>query len=421
MMRIMVKGPSDPLEGSVVLSGAKNSALKVLTASVLATQPVILDNIPLDLGDIRTTIAMLCGLGGTVEEAPPGRVRITWPTGSPKAVVPDVGVSVRTSLLFLGGLLGRVGRASVPLPGGCPIGERPFDLHVMALEALGARCGVERPDRLTAEARTLRGARIEFPIRTTGGTENAMLGAVLAEGQTSLFNAHTRPEVGDLASFLCSLGADVAVHGSGRTDITGVNACAGGHHAVIFDNMEAITYAVCAAISGGSVAIRHFPEADLEVPMVYLREAGVCFRRRGDQMIVERPGSLCPLDLSTGTYPGVSSDMQPLLVALATQADGTSRITDIRFRGRFQYLEQLSALGADLEVEGNTIVVRGPTALRGTTVHATDLRGGAAMVAAALVADGTTIVENAEQVSRGYSSLPAKLSRLGARVEAVMC
>jgi UDP-N-acetylglucosamine 1-carboxyvinyltransferase len=385
---------------------------------VLAEEEVILDNIPLDIRDVHIKLQMLRAIGARITEDRPGRVRIVWPMTGPQSDVPGEFGSIRTSLLFLGALLARTGCASVPLPGGDQIGERKHDLHLMALCKLGAICS-EGTERIEAKAETLVGTRIEFPIRTTGGTENAILASVCAQGRTRLYNAHTRPEVLDLVGFLNMLGARISVLGAGLIEIEGVDHLRGGHHAIIYDNMEAMTFTTFAVITGGRIKVRYFPEKDIEVPMIYLREAGVRFVHQGDGMVIERPRLIAPFDLSTGTYPGVNSDMQPLFAVLATQAEGKSRITDVRFENRFQYVAELQKLGADAVVDGNTLIIRGPTNLRGTRVRATDIRGGAALVAAGLVAEGQTTIEQAEQIDRGYENLVAKLRNLGTRIERV--
>ena len=415
MSCLQISSTARPIEGLVTLSGAKNSALKVLAASVLANDRVILDNIPLGLKDVQTELAMLRALGADIQENQPDRVVLSWPTGTPRNVIPEMGNSVRTSLLFLGSLLGRLGHAEVPFPGGCRIGERLFDQHFMALEKLGARCSYNG-HRLVADCERLQGNDIEFVIRTTGGSENAILAAACATGTTRLFNAHTRPEVLDLVAFLNSLGAKITLPGSGLVTIEGVQRLGGGHHRIVYDNMEAMTFAVFAAITGGSVRIRYFPSQDLEIPMIYLRESGIRLERHGDEMLVERPGVIAPFDLSTGTYPAINSDMQPLFAVLATQAQGTSHITDLRFKDRFGYIDELRKLGADIKLEGSTMHIRGPTALRGAAVTATDLRGGAALAAAALVANGTTTISNTEQIDRGYEQFDSKLRALGVQV-----
>ncbi len=415
MSSITIAGSVEPATGEVTLSGAKNAALKVLAASVLAEEDVVLDNMPLNIRDVRIKLQMLRAMGARIEERGALGVRISWPASGPSSEIPGRFGSVRTSLLLLGALLGRTGRGSVPLPGGCRIGPRKHDMHIMALESLGAVCR-ERGDRLEARAKSLTGGRIVFPFRTTGGTENAILAAVRARGRTLLCNAHTRPEVMDLIRFLNCLGARISVLGSGLIEIEGVDRLGGGRYSIIYDNVEAMTFAVFAAITKGRISIRHFPAEDLEVPMIYLRESGVRFRREGDCLVVERPGLLTPFDLSTGTYPGVNSDIQPLFAALASQAEGETRITDIRFRDRFQYVAELGKLGARISVRGNTVIVSGPCALRGAEVNATDLRGGAALVAAALVAEGPTTIRSAEQIDRGYEDLAGKLAAVGVRV-----
>jgi UDP-N-acetylglucosamine 1-carboxyvinyltransferase len=386
--------------------------LKLLAATILARDKVILDNIPLGLKDVRVELDMLRAIGADIEEHLPDRVIISWPQGSPYSVVPETCGAVRTSLLFLGALAGRTGYANVSLPGGCDIGERKFDQHFMALEKLGALCRQEE-ERLIVECQQLKGTDIDFALRTTGGTENALLASVCAEGETRLSNAHTRPEVLDLIAFLHTLGAQIQVLGSGLINLQGVGQLGGGHHRTIYDNMEAMTFSVIAALAGGSVRIRYFPSQDLEIPMIYLRSSGIRLERNGDEMLVERPGIIAPFDLSTGTYPAINSDMQPLFAVLATQAQGTSRITDLRFRDRFGYIDELRKLGADITLDGATMLIRGPTPLRGNQVVATDLRGGAVMVAAALIATGTTVITNAHQIDRGYERFDEKLRALG--------
>ena len=419
MSKIQIYKPNKrSIRGNVSLSGAKNSALKVLTASVLAQGEVVLDNIPLDIEDVKIKLEMLRGIGARIEEDRPGRVRISWPDTGPEVEVPGEFGSIRTSLLFLGALLSRKGKASIPLPGGCKIGGRKHDLHLMALRKYGAECR-ENDFRIHAQAERLKGTEIRFPLRTTGGTENAILAGVLAEGKTRIYNAHTRPEVLDLIQFLNSLGAKVQVPGSGLIEIQGVEKLSGGYYEVIYDNLEAMTFAAYAAITGSRISIRHFPARDLEIPLIYLRESGVQFQQKGDRMIISRPGILAPFDLSTGTYPGVNSDMQPLFTVLATQAEGESKITDIRFRDRFQYVSELKTMGAEIKRKGSTVTIKGPTPLQGTTVQATDLRGGAALTAAALVAEGETTIEQAEQIDRGYENFDQKISRLGVNLKRV--
>jgi len=415
MSKLIIENQNGPIDGTITLSGAKNSALKVLTASVLAENEVILDCIPLDSFDVRIKLQMLRAIGASITENRPGRVVINWVANAPQPVVPDHFGSVRTSLLFLGALLTKRKYAKVPLPGGDNIGTRKHDLHLMALRKLGAAC-VENESYIEAKAGKLIGTKIDFPIRTTGGTENAILASVCAQGKTILYNAHTRPEIQDLAAFLTTLGARISVLGSGIIEIEGVDRLKGGFHTIIYDNMEAMTFLAFSVITGGRIKIRHFPERDLEIPMIYLRESGVRFSHHADGTVIERPGVLAPFDLSTGTYPGINSDMHPLFAAMATQAHGVSRITDIRFKERFQYVTELKKMGANIIVEDNKVIITGPTKLTGTKVSANDIRGGAALVAAGLVAQGQTIIEQANQIDRGYEFFDEKLSSIGVTV-----
>ncbi len=414
-MGIIIENGKRPLTGSISLSGAKNSALKILAASVLAKDCVLLENIPLGIHDVRIKGEMLRTIGARLTKEGPNRLKIYWPKGTPRCNVSGDFGSVRTSILFLGALLSRLRRASVPSPGGCRIGERKHDLHIMALERLGAVIKGSS-HKLEAEADLLKGACIEFPIRTTGGTENAILASVCADGQTTLYNAHTRPEVFDLVHFLNKLGAQISLKGSGLIQINGVKSLGNGQHSIIYDNMEAMTFAIFASITKGDIYIENFPQHDLEIPMIYLRESGVQFIRQNSGMIVKSPGTLTPFDLSTGSYPGINSDMQPLFAVLATQAEGMSRITDTRFKNRFQYVSELRKIGADIDIKENTMIIRGPTSLQGSKVMATDLRGGAALIAAALVADGRTFIEGSDQIDRGYENLDLKLRNLGVSV-----
>lgn len=419
MEKLIIASSHSPIVGTVTIGGGKNSALKVITGSILAEEEVILDNIPLDIQDVHIELQMLRAIGADLREDKPGRIRIKWPQ-LPHPEVPSEFGSVRTTLLFLGALLARIGQASVPLPGGCRIGERKHDLHLMALQKLGAVCNEDK-ERIKASVETLHGNHIYFPLRTTGGTENALLAGVLAQGTTWLYNAHTRPEVLDLIGFLTTLGAHISVLGSGLIVIEGVKHLRGGHYTIIYDNMEAMTFATFAAITGGKIKIRGFPHQDLKIPMIYLQEAGVQFTHQSDGMVIQRNNLLAPLDLATGTYPAINSDMQPLFAVLATQAKGKSRIIDIRFEKRFQYVKELQKMGADISVNGNTVTIKGPTKLHGTRVCATDLRGGAALVAAALIAEGETTIHQAEQIDRGYEHFDAKLSLLGINARRQSC
>jgi len=418
MGKLIIKG-GNRLEGTVTLSGAKNSALKVLCASILTSEKIRLFNMPTKMEDVKTQIGMLESIGAKVEiksdEVFVDNSKIDkWDISSS-----NKDRNVRTSLLLLGSLLGRFGKARVPLPGGCKIGERPYDLHVYALELLGAKVRVTDGGYIEAECDKLRGAEIEFPIRTTGGTENSIIAACLAQGKTIIKNAHTRPEVIDLANFLNSMGAKVKIIGSGYIEVEGVSELYGTTYRIIPDNVEALTFIIAAAVTKGDIEIDQFPVNTLEIPIIYLRESGVSFYVGVNSLRITGNKKFTPVDLSTGSYPGINSDFQPLFAIFATQAEGKSRITDIRFTERFEYVKELNKMGANIVLNGNTAVIQGETKLKGAKVNAVDLRAGAALINAGLCAEGETAIENVYQIDRGYEQIEEKLSALGAEVKKV--
>ena len=406
------------LTGRVRVGGAKNSALKLLTASLLTDAPVTIRNFPAGLTDIQVHLGMLAALDRrAIVEG--DAVRIEALSG-PRPDLAWDGPSIRNTLLIFGALLARNGRASVPLPGGCTIGERKYDLHQLVLEQLGARVW-EEDGRIRGEAPAgLRGAEVFLPLRSTGATENAVIAGSLARGTTVLWNPHIRPEILDLIAFLRSMGARIEVRGQESIVVQGVEALGGVDHRTMPDNMEAITYLIAAAATGGDVEILDFPSQHLEVPLIHLRESGAKFYAHPDGLIV-RGGCCYPVEIATGPYPGINSDMQPLFAVFGLMARGESRIADLRFPDRFGYAAELSKMGGDLRFEKGMLHIRGGRPLKGAEVTALDLRCGAALVLAGLVADGETVIRNAGQIDRGYEDLQDKLSALGARVTAEGC
>lgn len=405
------------LTGAVRVSGAKNSVLRLMAASLLTSGQVELANYPSDLLDAIVHQQML-ELLGKVCEVRDGALTISEPRGLANKLEWK-GRSIRNTLLILGALTARLGRGAVPLPGGCDIGEtgaRKFDLHVMLLEALGARVWSEGR-MLHAEAPAgLAGADIRLPIRSTGATENAILCGALARGITRVWNPHIRPEIIDLISFLNRLGARIRVFGQEHIEITGVDGLSGSaDHRIMPDNVEALTWVVGAAITGGEVEIGDFPFAHLEIPLVFLRESGARLFR-GDDALVVRGGRCYPLDIATGPYPGINSDMQPLLAAYAAAASGESHLIDLRFPGRYAYAQELARMGVQSVTDGNLLRIIGGAPLHGADVTALDLRAGIALCLAALIARGATTVRNAWQVERGYSMFAPKLRSLGGRI-----
>jgi UDP-N-acetylglucosamine 1-carboxyvinyltransferase len=406
------------LVGSVRVSGAKNSVLRLMAASLLTPGRIALHNYPSDLGDAQVHLGMLEALGKTcvqkgetlcISEDRPLATQLDWP-----------GRSIRNTLLILGALSARLGAGAVPLPGGCDIGasgERRYDLHVLVLEALGARVWNEGRILLAEAPNGLSGADIHLPIRSTGATENAILCGTLARGVTRIWNPHIRPEIIDLVGFLRMLGAKIEVFGQEHIEITGVEGLGGGEHRIMPDNVEALTWLVGAMVTGGEVEILDFPHAHLEVPLIFLRESGARMFR-GDDALVVRGGRCYPVDLATGPYPGINSDMQPLFAVYGAAASGESRLIDLRFPGRYAYADELAQLGVQHRTEGNVLRIVGGAPLTGADVRAIDLRAGIALCLAGLMADGVTTVRDAWQVERGYSNFAPKLTALGGRIDA---
>lgn len=397
------------LEGQVELSGAKNSALKLLTASVLTDEPVELLRSPNGLLDMKVHIRMLERMGKEcivrenyllIKEKSKISYELLWDDRS-----------IRNSLLILGSLTTRFGEGKVPLPGGCKLGDRKFDLHIKILEKMGARVWEEDGYLCTKSEDRLKGCEIHLPIRSTGATENAILCATLANGTTTVWNPHIRPEILDLIDMLRKMGAKIEVFGQKYIVIYGVDCLHGVRHTVIPDNMEAITWAIASVITNGDIEIINFPFEHLEVPLVFLRESGMKFFKGGNSLIV-RGGTPYPVEISTGPYPGINSDMQPLFAVYGACSQGDSKIVDLRFPGRYGYAEELSKMGMNFSIEGDLLRVHGGNRFVGAKVKALDLRAGMALLLAGLVADSETIIEDAWQIERGYENLSNKLSKL---------
>jgi len=405
------------LYGSVSVGGAKNSGLRLMAATLLTPAVVELRNSPNGLRDaivqrgMLETLGKTCRVDGdilTVSEEAPLKTALEWP-----------GRSIRNTLLVLGALTARLGEGAVPLPGGCDIGEsgdRKYDLHIMLLEQLGARVWSEE-GMLRAEARGgLAGTDIHLPLRSTGATENAILCGTLARGVTRIWNPHVRPEIIDLIKFLRMLGARITVFGQEHIEIAGTDGLQGGSYRVIPDNVEALTWLIGAMITGGEVEIGDFPFDHLEVPLIFLRESGARFFR-GDDALVVRGGRCYPVDIATGPYPGINSDMQPLFAVYAAAARGVSTLIDLRFPGRYGYAGEMERMGLQFSTQGNLLRIVGGSPLHGSEVRALDLRAGIALSLAGLIADGETRVTDAWQVERGYADFVGKLRSLGGQID----
>jgi UDP-N-acetylglucosamine 1-carboxyvinyltransferase len=405
------------LEGEVPISGAKNAALPIMCAALLSEQPLRLSNVPY-LMDVRTMAKLLRQMGVTADTPVDGRIalhaaRIKEPTASYELVK-----TMRASVLVLGPLLARCGRAKVSLPGGCAIGQRPVDQHVKGLEAMGAEIQVEHGYML-AEAKRLHGARIVMDMVTVTGTENLMMAAALAEGETLLENAAREPEVVDLAHCLAAMGARIEGAGSDAIRIQGVAALGGAAYRVMPDRIETGTYLAAVAAVGGKVRLTGAAPDTLDATLEKLREAGARITPSGSSIEIEMSARPASVSVRTAPYPGFATDMQAQFMALATIASGTATVTETIFENRFMHALELQRLGADIAIQGNTAVVRGVERLQGATVMATDLRASASLVIAGLVAEGETTIERIYHLDRGYEAIEKKLGALGARIERV--
>lgn len=400
------------LNGKVQLSGAKNSGLRLQAASILTDDELILTNFPNGLSDAKIHNGMLEVLGKNIKTEN-DKLTISGPVTQSELIWEDR--SIRNTLLIWGATTAKTGSSKVPLPGGCKIGERKYDLHILVLEQLGAKIW-EEGDYLCASVEgRLKGNDIHLPMRSTGATENAIMSASLAEGKTTIWNPHIRPEILDLIDMLQKMGAQIEVRGNESIVIEGVEKLHGTTHNVVPDNMEALTFLVAAAVTGGNIEIEDFPTEHLEVPLIFLRESGAKIYE-GPHSVITKESNCYPLEIATGPYPGINSDMQPLLAVYASQAQGLSKIVDLRFPDRFGYASQLEKMGAEVEVVHNQLVIKGGNALTGQEVYADDLRAGAALLLAGMVAEGTTVIHNAQQIERGYENFIEKFRSLGANI-----
>jgi UDP-N-acetylglucosamine 1-carboxyvinyltransferase len=406
-----------PLEGEVAVSGAKNAALPILCTALLTDQPLKLSNVP-QLMDIATMSRLLRQMGVEVERFSPNQFTLRATTISDPTAPYELVKTMRASVLVLGPLLARCGRAKVSLPGGCAIGQRPVDQHVKGLQAMGASITVEH-GYMHASAERLRGARILMDMVTVTGTENLMMAAVLAEGTTLLENAAREPEVVDLASCLAAMGAKIEGAGSDVIRIEGVPSLKGAAYGVMPDRIEMGTYLAATAATGGRVRLTQAAPHTLDATLEKLREAGALVRKGAGFVDIEMAGRPRSVSVRTAPYPGFATDMQAQFMALATVGAGTALITETIFENRFMHALELQRLGADISISGNTAIVRGVERLQGAGVMATDLRASAGLVIAGLVAEGQTVVDRIYHLDRGYEALEKKLSVLGARIERI--
>lgn len=416
MDALCIRG-SKPLHGSVRIGGAKNAALPILCCTLLSDGASRLRNVPA-LRDIDTCAALLRFMGrGTRVACPEVEVAGLSDPLRPEAPY-ELVRQMRASVLVLGPLLARFGRAKVSLPGGCAIGARPIDQHLMGLRALGARISVEH-GYVLAEAERLVGAEVVFDVQTVTGTENLMMAAALAKGRTTLINCAREPEVEELARVLNKMGARIEGAGTDVVHIEGRHELEPVDHAVIADRIEAGTFLAAVGATGGDVLLEHAPLEDLEPVVVKLRKAGVEVERDGDGVRVRRTGPLRSVDVITAPHPGFPTDMQAQFMALMCCAPGQSVLTETIFENRFMHVPELGRMGAQIETRHNIAIVRGVPELQGAAVMATDLRASASLVIAGLVAGGETIVRRVYHLDRGYERIEGKLAALGADIRRV--
>jgi UDP-N-acetylglucosamine 1-carboxyvinyltransferase len=411
--RLVIDG-GRPLSGEVRVSGAKNAALPLLCASLLTPEPLVLTNVP-HLNDVRTMQTLLAQMGVGVDTRDAGAVTldaksIDWPLAPYELVK-----TMRASILALGPLVARCGEARVSLPGGCAIGLRPVDQHVKGLAAMGATIDLEH-GYISARAKRLAGVRFVFDLVTVTGTENLMMAATLADGTTVLENAAREPEVVDLARCLIAMGARIEGAGTDRITIEGVSRLSGTTHAIMADRIETGTFLAAVAAAGGAATLTGTQADTLDAVLTKLREAGASITVAADTLHIERHGPLKAFALRTAPYPAFPTDMQAQMMAVAACADGATTITETIFENRMMHVQELVRLGADIEVEGSTAIVRGVPMLTGADVMATDLRASACLVIAGLVAEGSTTIDRIYHLDRGYERIEEKLSALGARI-----
>ncbi len=420
MDRLMITG-GVPLEGAVTVSGAKNAALPLIAAALLTDRPVELDNVP-DLADVGSMLRLVqrIGTSATYVGGAPGRVRLHTPELLAREAPYDLVRRMRASVLVLGPLLARGGEARVSLPGGCAIGPRPIDLHLKALERLGAVIDLVDGYVEARAPRGLTGAEIEFAQPSVGATENALMAAVLARGSTRIVGAAREPEIVDLALLLRSMGARIEGAGTSVIEIEGVARLEGAKHRIMPDRIEAGTYAMAAGITGGRLEIRNAPLELLGAAREKLVEAGLELVETADGFIARRAnGILEGVDVMTRPYPGFATDLQAQFMALMCVARGAAMVTETIFENRFMHVPELMRLGARITVHGGSALVRGVERLKGAPVMATDLRASVSLVLAALAAEGRTEINRIYHLDRGYEHLEKKLAAVGARIERV--
>lgn len=405
---------SPPLNGSVRISGAKNAALPILAASLLGTEDIILEDVP-KLKDVKVICEVLESLGAVVENLGDGVIKINSANVNKYETDYELMSKMRASFLVMGPLLTRLGKTKNSLPGGCAIGTRPIDLHLKGFKALGATIDVDHGN-ISAYADKLVGDKIYLDFPSVGATENIMMAAVMAEGETIIDNAAMEPEIVDLSNFLNKLGADIKGAGTSTIRIKGVTKLGGARHTIIPDRIEAGTFMVAAAISGGDVVVENIIASHIKPVIAKLKEAGCEVIENGDSVRVIGTKNLKAIDIKTMPYPGFPTDMQAQFMALMSVCKGTSVCIETVFENRFMHVDELKRMSADIKIDGRSAIIQGVDNLTSAPVKASDLRAGAALVIAGLVSEGTTEIDNIYHIDRGYDGIEDKFSKLGAKI-----
>ena len=417
MEHYIIKG-GNPLVGDVTIGGAKNAALGILAASIMTDEDVLIDNLP-DVRDINVMLEAIQEIGASVHRIDRHTVKINAGNIREVSVDDEYIRRIRASYYFIGALLGKYKSAQVPLPGGCNIGSRPIDQHIKGFRALGADVQIEG-GAVIAHAIDLVASHIYLDVVSVGATINIMMAAAMAEGQTILENAAKEPHIVDLANFLNSMGADIMGAGTDVIKVRGVQRLRGGSYSIIPDQIEAGTYMVAAAATGGDVLVKNVIPKHLEAITEKLEKAGAEVTEYDDSIRVTREGELSKVNLKTMPHPGFPTDMQPQMTALLSMANGTSIVTEGVWDNRFRYVDELRRMGAQIQVDGKVAVVEGVPRLTAAPVRAVDLRAGAAVLIAAMAAHGVTEIEDIEHIERGYENIVEKLEALGANIRKVV-
>lgn len=412
----IIKGGT-PLHGEVTIGGAKNAALGILAAAIMTDDTVLIDNLP-DVRDINVLLEAIRGIGATVERINPHTVKINGSTINDVTIDYDSIRKSRGSYYLLGALLGKYNKANVVLPGGCDIGSRPIDQHLKGFRALGATVNIEY-GMINASADKLIGKHIYFDVVTVGATINIMLASCMAEGRTVIENAAKEPHVVDVANFLNSMGANIKGAGTDKIRINGVPRLHSSEYSIIPDQIEAGTFMVAAAATKGDVLIKNVIPRHLEAISVKLIEIGATVEEFDDAVRVSCNNRLMHTQIKTLPYPGFPTDMQPQISTLLALSSGTSIVTESLFENRFKYVDELSRMGASIKVEGNVAIIEGVDGLTGASITAPDLRAGAALVVAGLVANGYTTIDSIQYIERGYENFEGKITALGASMQKI--